>query len=292
MNSPESNRLELPLAEGKAAAGASGASPRAARRWFEFKRPLAPLTTVLVGAGGVFTLLAVWQLLATSGWVSEQLFPPPTAVVQALLRLFSEQDFAADVWASLVRIVVSFAIAAAIALPLGLLMGAFAAVEAFFNPLVAAFRYLPATAFIPLFLMWLGAGEEQKIALLVVGVVFFLITLLMDNTKLVRTELIETAKTLGASRRQILWTVVVPASLPAYVDTLRQMLAVGWTYLVVAEIVATTDGIGAMMMRAKRFVHVDEIMAGIVVIGALGLAFDGLFRLVHRYAFPYLRYAK
>ena len=86
------------------------------------------------------------------------------------------------------------------------------------------------------------------------GVVFFLISLLMDNTLAMRTELIETARTLGATRRQILWKIVLPASLPAYLDTLRQMLAVGWTYLVVAEIVATTDGIGAMMMRAKRFV--------------------------------------
>ena len=165
-------------------------------------------------------------------------------------------------------------------------------VGALLNPLVSAFRYLPATAFIPLFLMWLGAGESQKLALLVVGVVFFLISLLMDNTLAVRTELIETARTLGASRRQILWKIVLPASLPGYLDTLRQMLAVGWTYLVVAEIVATTDGIGAMMMRAKRFVHVDEIMAGIVVIGALGVICDGLFRLVRWLVCPYLKYQR
>jgi NitT/TauT family transport system permease protein len=260
--------------------------------WFDFKRSLGGRATFVLGASGVVLFLAAWQIAANGNWISSTLFPPPTAVGEALRRLFVEQEFAADVWASLVRIAISFSIAAAIALPLGVLMGAFPAVEAFFNPLVAAFRYLPATAFIPLFLMWLGAGEEQKLALLVLGVVFFLITLLMDNTKQVRAELIETAKTMGATRRQILWTVVVRASLPAYVDTLRQMLAIGWTYLVVAEIVATTDGIGAMMMRAKRFVHVDEIMAGIVVIGALGLALDGLFRLAHRFAFPYLRYAK
>src|SRR5690606_5708512 len=79
---------------------------------------------------------------------------------------------------------------------------------------------------------------------------------------------IETSRTLGGgSRRIILWTVILPASLPGIVDTCRQMLAVSWTYLVIAEIVAATDGIGAMIMRARRFVHVDDIMAGILVIG-------------------------
>lgn len=261
-------------------------------RWFEFNHAPRPRTVWVLGIAGSVIFVLLWQWAAMRDPSTRQLFPPPTAVVEAILRLFAEQDFAADVIASLRRIFVSFAIACVIALPVGVLMGAFATVNATLNPLVSAFRYLPATAFIPLFLMWLGTGESQKIALLVVGVVFFLITLIMDNTRAVRRELIETAMTLGGDRRQILWTVVVPACLPAYVDTMRQMLAVGWTYLVVAEIVATTDGIGAMMMRAKRFVHVDEIMAGIVVIGVLGLVTDALFRLLHRTAFPYLRHAR
>jgi NitT/TauT family transport system permease protein len=265
------------------------AKTRRTRPALRFKQVLSTRLQGALGAGGILLFLSLWQFAGTSGWWPRPLFPPPSDVAAALYDLFATQLFAADVGASLLRVGVSFLIATTLALPLGLLMGAFAPIAAVLNPLVAAFRYLPATAFIPLFLMWLGAGEAQKIALLLIGVVFFLITLLMDNTRAVRTELIETARTLGATRRQILWTVVLRASLPAYVDTLRQMLAVSWTYLVVAEIVATTDGIGAMMMRAKRFVHVDDIMAGIFVIGVLGLLFDGLFRALHWWAFPYLR---
>jgi NitT/TauT family transport system permease protein len=173
-----------------------------------------------------------------------------------------------------------------------MLMGAFAGVGAVLNPVVAAFRYLPATAFVPLFLMWLGTGNSQKIAVLLMGVVFFLITLIMDNTMAVRQGLIETARTLGAGRRAILWTVILPASLPTYVDTMRQMLAVSWSYLVVAEIVASEDGIGAVMMRAKRFIHVDEVMACIVVIGVMGVLCDLLIRRLHRAAFPYLHQSR
>jgi NitT/TauT family transport system permease protein len=110
----------------------------------------------------------------------------------------------------------------------------------------------------------------------------------MDHTKAVRQELIETAATLGASRRQVLWTVVIPAAMPNVVVAMRQMLAVSWTYLTIAEITAATSGIGAVMMHAKRTAQTDEIMAGIVTIGALGLLFDYLFVWLHRLLFPYL----
>ena len=158
------------------------------------------------------------------------------------------------------------------------MMGYSHAVESFFNPFVSAWRYLPAPSFIPVLLMWFGTGETPKLALLFIGVVFFLITMVMDYTKKVKLELLETAATLGATRRQLIHTVVIPAVLPDIVVSMRQMLAVTWTYLVIAEIVASTTGIGAMMMRARRFLHTDEIMAGIMIIGALGLIFDLLFR--------------
>lgn len=241
--------------------------------------------------GGVAWVLFVlgWHLAATSGLAPEALFPGPVQVTEALWKLFAEQRFAADVWASIQRIFASFTLAVAIALPLGLLMGAFPRIDALLNPLLGSFRYLPAPAFIPLLLMWLGTGESQKLALLLIGVVFFLVIMIADVTRQVPKEFIETAKTLGGGERVIVWTVILRQSLPGYVDTCRQMLAVSWTYLVIAEIVAATDGIGAMMMRAKRFVHVDDIMAGILVIGLLGLAFDAAFRFLHRFWFPYLQ---
>lgn len=253
----------------------------------DYKKNYSSAVNFALGLSGMVVFLLFWQLMSAYS-DRPQLFPSPTRVLAALYDLFMERDFIHDVWSSLKRIITSFSIAAAIALPLGLIMGAFAPIRAFLGPLTSAGRYLPATAFVPLLLMWLGTGEEQKIALLTIGVLFFLITLIIDNTLQTPTDFINTSQTLGGSRKQILWTVVVPACLPAYVDTLRQMLAVGWTYLVVAEIVAATDGIGAMMMRAKRFVRVDDILAGIIIIGVLGLILDSVFRLIHRCSFPYL----
>ncbi len=258
------------------------------RRWFEFKRPIGLAAALALGAAIWVIFFGFWDLVARVGWAPALLLPTPWSVVAALVRLFVEEGFLYDVAVSLYRILASFLAASALSVPLGILMGSFAAVEAFVNPLVSAWRYLPAPSFIPLLLMWFGTGDLQKLALLFIGVVWFLITLIMDRTKAVRQELIETAVTLGADRRQVLWTVVVPAVMPDIVVAMRQMLAVSWTYLVIAEIVTSTTGIGAMMMRAKRFVHTEEIMAGIVVIGILGLAFDYLFRLAHGLLFPYL----
>jgi NitT/TauT family transport system permease protein len=260
----------------------------APKRLFEFKKSIPTSLSLALGLAVWVIFFGAWQLSSALGLVNDLLFPAPTKVVAALYDLIANQGFIVDIGVSLYRILVSFSIACAIAIPLGILMGCFKAVEAFFGPFVSAWRYLPAPALIPLLLMWLGAGEEQKLALLILGVIWFLITLISDHTKTVRTELIETAVTLGGNRLQVLKTVVIPAVMPDILVVMRQMMAVSWTYLVIAEIVAADSGIGAMMMRAKRFIHVDEIMAGILVIGVLGLLLDLLLRLAHRVLFPYL----
>ena len=258
------------------------------RSWFEFGSVLRFEVNLGLGLLAWLCFFLGWHVFSTSGFADPTLLPGPLRVGKAWVTLFAERDFAADVVQSVKRIFLSFGMALTLALPLGLLMGAFTPVAGFLNALVSPFRYLPAPSFVPLLLMWLGTGDSQKIALLVIGVVFFLISLFMDNTRAVPLELVECSRTLGASRAKVVWSVLLPAAMPSYVDTARQMLAVTWTYLVIAEIVAATDGIGAMMMRAKRFVQVDDIMAGILTIGLLGLLTDILIRLLHRLCFRYL----
>jgi NitT/TauT family transport system permease protein len=258
------------------------------RSWFEFGSVLRFEVTLGLGLLAWLCFFLGWHALSTSGFADPTLLPGPLQVGKAWVTLFAERDFATDVVQSVKRIFLSFGMALTLALPLGMLMGAFTPVAGFLNALVSPFRYLPAPSFVPLLLMWLGTGDSQKIALLVLGVVFFLISLFMDNTRAVPLELVECSRTLGASRAKVVLSVLLPAALPSYVDTARQMLAVSWTYLVIAEIVAATDGIGAMMMRAKRFVQVDDIMAGILTIGLLGLLTDTLIRLLHRLCFRYL----
>jgi len=243
----------------------------------------------LISALGIWALFfGVWILASTLGWVNPILVPPPEQVFGTIVRLFTEQGFGVDVLISIGRVLIAFALACLVAVPIGVAMGAFPAIDAVVAPFVSAWRYLPAPSFIPILLMWFGTGETPKLALLFLGVIFFLVTLIADHTREVRKELIETALTLGANRRVTVFQVMLPAVLPNILVAMRQMLAVVWTYLVIAEIVASTTGIGAMMMRARRFLKTDEILAGIIVIGALGMAFDLAFALLHRRLFPYL----
>ena len=258
------------------------------KKKLEIRKPVNRMTSISLGIAiwGIF--FGLWQASSSMGWVNPLLVPGPVDVLEALRELIFERSLAKDILHSVWRVIISFFLASVVAVPLGIMMGYSHAVESFFNPFVSAWRYLPAPSFIPVLLMWFGTGETPKLALLFIGVVFFLITMVMDYTKKVKLELLETAATLGATRRQLIYTVVVPAVLPDIVVSMRQMLAVTWTYLVIAEIVASTTGIGAMMMRARRFLHTDEIMAGIMIIGALGLIFDLLFRFLHRKLFAYL----
>jgi NitT/TauT family transport system permease protein len=258
------------------------------QRWFEYKKPIPWSWFLGLGIAVWLIFFLLWELAVALGWVTELLVPTPQKVIAALYEQIVYHGFIKDILISIYRIILSFAAACTIAIPLGILMGSFRVAESFFNPFVMAWRYLPAPSFIPILLMWFGTGDAPKLALLFIGVVFFLITMIMDYTKSVGNELLETAMTLGGNRWQILWTVIVPAVMPNIVVAMRQMLAVSWTYLVIAEIVASSTGIGAMMMRAKRFLHTDSIMAGIVVIGILGLMFDFLFKTAHRRLFPYI----
>jgi NitT/TauT family transport system permease protein len=256
--------------------------------WFDYQSPLAFAAKVTLMLVGLTMFLLAWQF-APRAEKFTNLLPTATQVFSTTVGLFSEKDFALDVLASLQRIGISFLIAAAIALPLGIAMGAFPAVEGLLNPLVSPLRYLPAPSFIPLLLALLGTGNEQKIALLVIGVVWFLIILLMDDTKRVPKDLVEVSLTLGAGHLQAIHSVIIPAALPFFLDTMRQMLAVSWTYLVIAEIVASTDGIGAVMMRARRVVRMDVILSCILMIGVLGFISDAFIRFLRWLAFPHLR---
>jgi NitT/TauT family transport system permease protein len=201
--------------------------------------------------------------------------------------MFVHQGFLADVWASTRRILLGFGISAVIAVPLGIAIGSLRVVQAFFEPVIAALRYMPASAFIPLLIIWFGIYEGEKLAVVFIGVFFPLTLLMADVSGNVPKELLNIAYTLGASRWQVFWRVLLPASLPGVVDNLRIGIGWAWTYLIVAELVAASSGIGHVILSSSRFLQTDHIIAGIITIGALGLLTDAFFRRAYRMLFPY-----
>jgi NitT/TauT family transport system permease protein len=187
---------------------------------------------------------------------------------------------------------IGFGVAALIGIPLGVAIGSFRVAQAFFEPVIAAVRYMPASAFIPLLIIWFGIYENEKIAVIFIGVFFPLTLLIADVSANVPRELVQIAYTLGASRWQVFWRVLLPASWPGIVDNLRIGVGWAWTYLIVAELVAADQGIGHVILAASRFLQTDQIIAGIITIGILGLLTDAIFRWLYRVLFPYAERAR
>ena len=278
---------------------ASGETEKSSESAAVFKPPRERFLSVLgtvstnqsIGLGlvGVVLFFSIWEIghLLTPE-LQQKFLPGVIEVVGKIAYLIQEKGFIGDIGKSLYRIYVSFSVACMVAIPLGLLMGCFIKLRVLINPTVGGLRYLPAASFVPLLLVYLGPTDTAKMALLFLGCVFFLVALILDNVLAVPRELVESAQTMGASRRHIVFRVTLPAAAPQIVDSMRNMIAVSWTYLVIAEIVAATDGIGAVMMRGAKFLHIDIIMAGILTIGVLGVLTDMIFRFARRLLFPYL----
>ena len=233
-------------------------------------------------------LLLVWSGLTYGAFVPPLFLPTPDAIVTSAVTLFTEFDLMSDVWASVLRVSAGFLLAAVIGVPLGVLMGSLKVCEAFFEPLLGFIRYMPASAFIPLFILWLGIGESEKIAVIFFGTFFQLTLMVMDVTKNVSMDLINTAYTLGVSQRGVFRRVGLPASLPGIVDTLRIAFGWAWTYLVVAEIVAAGSGLGYMIMQSQRFLKTGNIIVGIAVIGIIGILIDVVFKWLYARMFPWM----
>jgi NitT/TauT family transport system permease protein len=264
---------------------------RAPRRIEDFLSPREPIPKslyLILALSSFAFFLVVWSILTYGGLVDPLFLPSPGRVFQAGVDLFVELGFTTDILNSVYRVMLGFIVAALIGVPLGLLMGTFKVAEAFTEPVVGFIRYMPASAFIPLFILWLGIGDVEKIAIIFVGSFFQLVLMVAVVAKNVHKDMLETAYTLGAKRFQVIRKVLLPASLPGIVDTLRIIVGWAWTYIIVAELVASASGIGYMIISAQRMLRTGNIIFGILTIGILGLITDYFFKWLYNRLFPWV----
>ena len=175
----------------------------------------------------------------------------------------------------------------ALGVPLGIAMGAYKPIEAFFEPFVSFARYLPASAFIPLLILWAGTGEAQKLLVIFVGSFFQVVLMVAVTVGNTRRDLVEAAYTLGVTDRGIVRRVLLPSSAPEMAEILRLVLGWAWTYVIVAELIGSSSGIGHMIMDSQALLNTGQIIFGIIVIGFIGLASDFLFKALNRRLFPW-----
>ena len=263
--------------------------PRAPRRLLSMKplEPVAPRTRAVLGVAFFVVFVAAWAALTFGGFVSKTFLADPLTMLRSGWTLLAQMGFAHDIVMTVWRVLGGFVIAAAVALPLGVAMGAYKPVEAFFEPFVSFARYLPASAFIPLLILWAGIGETQKLAIIFIGSFFNLVLMIAVAVGNTRRDLVEAAYTLGVGDGGLIRRVLVPNAAPEIAEILRMVLGWAWTYVIVAELIGASSGIGHMITDSQALLATDQIIFGIIVIGLIGLASDLLFKAANRRLFPW-----
>jgi NitT/TauT family transport system permease protein len=231
--------------------------------------------------------VALWAWATFGGYVSKTFLANPLTMLQEGWELLAKHGFLFDIGMTIWRVVGGFVLAAIIAVPLGVLMGAYKPIEAFLEPFVSFARYLPASAFIPLLILWAGIGELQKLLVIFIGSVFQIILMIAVNVGNTRRDLVEAAYTLGANDRGIIGRVLLPSSAPEIAEILRLVLGWAWTYVIVAELIGSSSGIGHMITDSQALLNTGQIIFGIIVIGLIGLVSDFLFKAFNAWLFPW-----
>lgn len=243
----------------------------------------------LVSALGTsFTLLALWQVAASFGWISPVFLPSPETILRTMWSMSMNGVLLVNAEISIARVWAAFLLSAVLAVPIGILMSSYGVIGAALEPIIDFIRYLPVPALVPLSIIWFGIGEVTKIFLLWLGTFFQLVLMVAEDMRQVPQEYFETAYTLGARPHEALVSVALRAMLPVLLDDFRITLGWCWTYVIIAEIVAADSGIGFVIWAARRYMETPTVMAGVVTIGLIGLLTDQALRLLHRRVFRYL----
>jgi NitT/TauT family transport system permease protein len=283
-------------------AGPAPAAPRAAPPsrllaepffgLFRIRGSVPRSTALLFGAIPIAVLVAVWWAITSGASVEDRLvspiiLPSPAEVVASFPSLWYQRALSRSIVTSLVRVAGGFAVAAAVALPLGIAMGAFTKVKALFNPLSVMGSYLPIAAIVPLTLSWFGTGELQKVMFLAIASFVCLLPLVVKAIDDVDGVYLNTAYTLGASRVQAVTKVLLGVAAPDVFNALRLTVGVGWTYIILAEIVDAERGLGSLIIVSQRRGPREHIYLVLLVIMGLAFAIDQLFIWAARALFPY-----
>jgi ABC-type nitrate/sulfonate/bicarbonate transport system permease component len=270
--------VAVPGRQGLTAAAAATAPPLPAR--LPRRRRVNPW---VVRAVAFACLLAAWQLASTCVPGAALLLPAPLRIVSVYVDLLRSGELVVHSAASLGRVLAGTAVAAAVALPLGVLIGWFPTFGYAADVVVEMLRPIPPIAWIPLSILWFGIGSGAAVFIIVVGAFFPLLLNTVLGVKGVPRGLLEAARVLGVRRRdQLFWKVVLPAALPAVITGLRISLGIAWMCVVASEMVSITSGLGYLIMDARMFYRTDVVLAGMFTIGLLGLAINALMRAFER----------
>jgi ABC-type nitrate/sulfonate/bicarbonate transport system permease component len=236
------------------------------------RRLLSP--SILVGTLSLAVIVALYWFLATRPGTNAALVPTPPTILRTLGEELASGDLWANTRASLTRVVIGYIFGAGLALVLGALAGWFKGWGYVLNPIIDALRPIPALAYIPLVIVWVGIGEPSRIIIIALAVFKPCVVNARAGMKEVAQIYVDAARTLGASRWRVFATVALPSAIPYFIAGMRTGLSTGFLALVAAELIAAPSGLGFMIQNAGQYFRTDVTIVGIIVIGILGAILD------------------
>jgi len=234
-------------------------------------------------------LVALWQYFSMRYSDLHLQLPPPSDVYKGAVELISKGLLQQDILASLKRVGIALGAASLVGFPLGALLGGSRYFAWSFEPVIGFFRPIPPLAWIPLSILWFGISDSQNIFIIFLAAVFPIILNTAEGVRDVDKQLIRAARTLGANRFTIAFTVILPAALPAMFVGFRVGTGIAWMALVAGELVASTSGLGYLISQGRYLFRSDYIIVGMVMIGLIGLLLDGMVRLLQAIVTPWRR---
>jgi len=247
-------------------------------KWLEKKSVSVPLLWIVV--------IGIWQLGALV--YGPDVVPGPLDTIQGAGELIADGTLLQYIGISFSRVLTGWALGSLIAIPVGLVIGKVQPIRLLAEPFLNFIRFIPPIAFITLFLVWFGIGEQSKIALIMYATFFIVVLNTLTGVLSVEEDKIRSARSMGASEWQIVLHVIVPATTPYIFTGIR--LAMGTSYMAIigAEMIASNEGVGYLIWNSRLFFRTDWIFVGLICLGFMGFITDRLFnwfgrRMLYRY---------
>jgi taurine transport system permease protein len=295
---PQKSQSEQMMREASGATASEGAklrflhffSPRSVRPGEQFGVPGQGRNT-MISIVTTIVLFLFWVGVTEAGLVQPLFLPSPRTVFEKFILVstegFSNSNLAQHTLTSLYRVFTAFFFACITAIPVGIMMGVSRVVRGICDPPLEFYRPLPPLAYLPLVIIWFGIGEFAKIFLIYLAIFAPMAISARAGVRSASIEQIHAAYSMGATRSQVVWHIIVKSALPEIFTGMRIGIGVGWTTLVAGEMVASTRGLGFMVLNASEFLASDVVIMGIIVIGIFAYAFDLLMRNLERIFIPW-----
>lgn len=242
---------------------------------------------IAMGAATLVALVGLWELAGTLGWTDVRLLPPPSQIGAELWTIVVRGVFVTPLLETLAMLAAGYGLACVTGIAVGIAMGTSAPFYGLLEPLLEMLRPIPKPALVPALALFMGIGAAMKITTVALAALFPVLICTLQGVRGVDPVMLHTARTLGCTRAQTLFKIIVPAALPMILTGMRVSLGMGLALVILAEMMAAETGVGYLIVDLQRSFQVRPMYAWVVLLAVVGLLLNALFEYAEDRAIPW-----